>query len=97
MPPPELRSQGMSAPSIHGAVGFGVWAEFLAKRSPNRRRRIDRSGDPHPAAGRKLDLDHAGFLGGRWRRRRFRLWRDCDRIKRRRYLGPLTKLLAPAK
>ena len=61
------------------------------------RRRIDRSSDPHPPAGRKLDLNHAGSLGHRRRRCRFRLRRDRDRIERRRNLGPLTQLLAPAK
>ncbi len=61
------------------------------------RRRIDRSSDPHPAAARKLDLDHAGSLGYRRRRRRFGCRRDCDRIKRRRNLHALTQLLAPAK
>jgi hypothetical protein len=57
---------------------------------PYHRWRIDRSSDPHPAAGRKLDLDHAGSLGYRWRRCCFGLRRNCDRFKRRRNLGPLT-------
>ena len=60
------------------------------------RSRIDRSSDPHPAAGRKLDLDHAGSLGYRWRRCCFGLRCNCDRIKRRLNLGPLTRLLAPS-
>src|SRR4029077_10135 len=40
-----------------------------------------------PAAGRKLDLDHPGSLGDRGPPRRFGLWRDCNRIKRRQNLG----------
>ena len=46
----------------------------------HQRRRVDRSGDPHPTVNRKLDPDHAGSLGYGWQRRRFGRWCDCNRI-----------------
>ena len=60
------------------------------------RRSIDRSGDPHPAAGSKLDVDDASSLRRRCGRCRHRLGYDRYRIERRRKLLPFTELLTPA-
>ena len=73
-----------SAPGSSPALALG---QRLHQR--RHRQHIDRSGDPHPTASRKLDLNHAGSLGYRWQRRRFGRWCDCNRIERRRNLRPL--------
>ena len=73
----------------------------LRQRLDQRRHRpdINRSADPHPSAGRKLDLDSARTLrrGTRWRlRSKARLGGNRDRIEGRGKLRPLAELLAPA-
>src|SRR6266498_403032 len=54
-----------------------------------------KSDDPHPAAGRKLDLDDASTLWRWWGHRPW-LRRNRYRIECRWNLRPLTELLAPA-